>query len=77
MSKHYEVLRGLRGFGPEHWVHLKGLIEERDELLGALNDLLSVTMDQMRAEGCQLTPEEAQAETNARAAIAKATAEAA
>lgn len=36
MSTHSEALRGTRCFGPEHWEHLYGLIEERDQLLEAL-----------------------------------------
>lgn len=36
MSTHSEALRGIRCFGPEHWEHLYGLIEERDQLLEAL-----------------------------------------
>ena len=49
------------------------LIAAAPELLEALNDLLTVTMDQKRAEGYELMPEELQAETKARSVIAKAT----
>jgi hypothetical protein len=39
MSKHADALRDLRGFGPEHWEHLYGLIKERDQLLAALRQI--------------------------------------
>lgn len=39
MSKASEALRGLRGFGPEHWVHLEALIAERDKLLSELEGI--------------------------------------
>lgn len=39
MSKASEALRGLRGFGPEHWAHLEALIAERDKLLSELEGI--------------------------------------
>ena len=42
MSTHSESLRGLRGFGPENWVHLEGLIKERDQLLAALQTVVTL-----------------------------------
>ena len=41
MSTNTEALRGIRAFGPEHFEHLEGLIAERDQLLEALQNLLT------------------------------------